>query len=780
MQQLAVSGRCGEKGTTMDYAKCIGRVGALAIAVGVGAAVATTPAIGYAAPTVGDSSADPSTAGGDAPAAAASVGSPASGASTAGSARAESADTADTSMPAGDSATTSAAGADSAPAVTVSSSGGAHSSTADDDPGTEDELSGGAVGSTDEPGSSPADGQEGEDTEPAAGAGVPAETPAAPEPAGHEPAIESADHGAQTSASGRDHYERPPQLPAEVEPGAAAVKVPSPATAEPSPTSAAEGPRLAVQAIEVPARRDTVADLAVAPAATALPSPIGELTAVADTVVGVASGLMSVALGPWLALAPGAPDSPTTALWALLAWSRREIGEAGQAVAGVVPNMGTQLVTVQSIDLPDITDPGSWISWAQDLLVSAGAWVRNTVVPVFFNRTPVATPQQVALTLAPGETSAPIVFDAYDPDGNRMTFTVNDSGNPGAPHKGTVTVDDATGTFTYTPDAGFIQGTDTFTVIVQYDTDFHLHALDFIFGTFSGHRDVATVTVFLNGAPTDSISGDFDLLTYNVADLPEPLSSARSPRSVDSRIISTLLNDYDVVNVQEDFAYHSDLIANSLFPSLTPPKVPTLLWPVGVPFADGLNTFSQFEIKNVVRVAWDKCSAAGANCLTPKGFTYTQLQLPGGQTVDLYNVHADTGGTGSSVPTTNDNLAQLSNFIQQNSVGRAVIVTGDFNTYYDVSGSDLAKFRDDNKFDDAWLQRSPCAPFCEELDKIYYRSATGADPGNPNDPTRPVILNAVAYHNDRGKFVDDQGHSLSDSPPITVKFTYTVKNFTAA
>ena len=67
MQQLAVSGRCGEKGTTMDYAKCIGRVGALAIAVGVGAAVATTPAIGYAAPTVGDSSADPSTAGGDAP-----------------------------------------------------------------------------------------------------------------------------------------------------------------------------------------------------------------------------------------------------------------------------------------------------------------------------------------------------------------------------------------------------------------------------------------------------------------------------------------------------------------------------------------------------------------------------------------------------------------------------------------------------------------------------------------------------------------------------------------
>src|SRR5262249_34955429 len=58
----AMDARCGAvRGATMGYAKCIGRVGVLAVALGVGAAVAATPAIGYAAPAdSGSSSVDSS------------------------------------------------------------------------------------------------------------------------------------------------------------------------------------------------------------------------------------------------------------------------------------------------------------------------------------------------------------------------------------------------------------------------------------------------------------------------------------------------------------------------------------------------------------------------------------------------------------------------------------------------------------------------------------------------------------------------------------------------
>ncbi len=217
-----------------------------------------------------------------------------------------------------------------------------------------------------------------------------------------------------------------------------------------------------------------------------------------------------------------------------------------------------------------------------------------------------------------------------------MTFAVRERGAPGGPQHGIVTVDQRTASFIYTADPGFV-GTDTFSVNVSDDTSLHVHGLAGYLGPFHGHDDVATVTVFVGNTPTDTISGDFSMLTYNIAGLPFPLSSAILPRFFYTKEIGKRLNAYYVANVQEDFAYHQFLIKKSKMPSQTPPEPPTLLWPIGVPFSDGLNTLSEFKVQRLDRQTWYECTSD--NCLTLKGFTYSQMRLPGGDTVDVYNTY---------------------------------------------------------------------------------------------------------------------------------------------
>jgi hypothetical protein len=429
-------------------------------------------------------------------------------------------------------------------------------------------------------------------------------------------------------------------------------------------------------------------------------------------------------------------------------------GGSGASVAAV-PGAATPLAGIQC-------PPNDIIACLTEILAA----IHNGIVPIVANRTPVATPQQISILQ--GASTGPVPFTAMDPDGNRMTFTVNPHGTPGGPQHGIVTVDQKNSSFMYTPDPAFT-GTDTFTVAVSDDTSLHLHGLAGFLGPFHGHDDVATVTVFV-GVPTTTISGDFSVITYNVAGLPGAISSAIPPRFLYTKQIGQRLNAYYIANVQEDFSYHDFLIKKSLMPSQTPPDPPTLLWPIGVPFSDGLNTLSEFKLKRLARQTWFECTAD--NCLTPKGFIYNQIQLPGGETIDLYNLHANTGGGA----TTNANLQQLTNYIQQNSAGRAVIVTGDFNSLYSEPGGILTSFATANNLTDAWVQLEyggvtpPNAPVClvgnqcELLDKIYYRSGQG------------VNITATAYSNEAPKFLNTRGQPLSDHSPPSAVFQYITNN----
>ena len=262
--------------------------------------------------------------------------------------------------------------------------------------------------------------------------------------------------------------------------------------------------------------------------------------------------------------------------------------------------------------------------------------------------------------------------------------------------------------------------------------------------------------------------GTLEVLSYNVAGLPDPLSSGNP--AVNTKLISPRLAPYDIVNVQEDFNYHADLYAGDNHPHRTPTTG-------GVPFGSGLNALSHHPYADLDRVKWSKCN--GTDCLTPKGFTYSRVKLAEGVHVDVYNLHPNAGTETADLSSRRANITQLSQYIAAMSAGSAVIVMGDTNTRYTRGEDNIRELVTTNGLTDAWVQLerggqapaagSPalvCDPAaitdsCEVVDKILYR-------GNPH-----ITLTARDYRNDNTRFLDAQGQPLSDHYPIATRLDWT-------
>jgi len=140
----------------------------------------------------------------------------------------------------------------------------------------------------------------------------------------------------------------------------------------------------------------------------------------------------------------------------------------------------------------------------------------------------------------------------------------------------------------------------------------------------------------------EAVSGEFTLLTYNVAGLPEGISSSHPEEYIP--LISPMLNAFELVLVQEDFVYHEQLAAEVDHPHHTPSLYDSL---DDFPLGDGLNRFSLFPMGRVHRLQWPGCSGeldCSSDCLASKGFSLARTELAGGLSVDVYNLHGEAGG----------------------------------------------------------------------------------------------------------------------------------------
>lgn len=266
--------------------------------------------------------------------------------------------------------------------------------------------------------------------------------------------------------------------------------------------------------------------------------------------------------------------------------------------------------------------------------------------------------------------------------------------------------------------------------------------------------------------------GEFSVLTYNVAGLLEPFSSSNPSENTPQ--ISVLINDYDIVQVQEDFNYHAALYEDDYHPYRTPTSG-------GMGIGDGLNTMSIFPFSDDLdRVDWDDCN--GTDCLTPKGLTWLRLRIDEGVYIDLYNLHTNAGTEDGDLEARRANIIQFIDYVQSHSQGNAFIITGDFNCRYTRAEDNIRLVSDDLYATDVWIQliKEGTEPeqgsealvcpetdiltdfSCELVDKIFYR-------GNNH-----ITLTPLEFTYEDAKFRDSDGNMLSDHRPVYTKFRWTL------
>lgn len=267
----------------------------------------------------------------------------------------------------------------------------------------------------------------------------------------------------------------------------------------------------------------------------------------------------------------------------------------------------------------------------------------------------------------------------------------------------------------------------------------------------------------------------FNVLSLNVAGLPAILSSGDP--AVNTVKISPLLNNFDIISVQEDFAYHDELVSE-----LSGDYYQTE-HSGNVPFGDGMNIFSRFGIYNDKRVEWEDRYGLienGADQLTPKGILYTAIEIAPGYFIDVYDIHTDADCDEDSLAARRSNMNQLAAMIQEYSTGRAVIVIGDTNSRYTREGDNFeTAVLETCGLTDPWIEfkRNGDVPADgdalsdwgnlnsgnhEVVDKIWYRSGAS------------VELTALSYDLLDTMFTDENGEQLSDHFPITATFSYTL------
>lgn len=280
---------------------------------------------------------------------------------------------------------------------------------------------------------------------------------------------------------------------------------------------------------------------------------------------------------------------------------------------------------------------------------------------------------------------------------------------------------------------------------------------------------LAAALALIAGPLAAQTNGFFSAVTYNVAGLPELISS--SDPETNTPYIGQRLTNYDHIQVQEDFNYHAALYANDTHPHRTATSG-------GVPFGDGLNTLTDFPFSDFKRVTWSQRN--GTDTLTPKGFTYHRVRLAEGVYVDFYNLHTNAGTASADLAARRSNISQISAYITASSAGNAVVVMGDTNCRYTRAEDNIRLFGTANGLTDTWIQliRGGDVPAAgspaivagtvpkntdEVVDKIFYRGS------------RLITLTPSNYRLDDPAFYHPTtGKALSDHWPVFTNFNWSL------
>lgn len=290
--------------------------------------------------------------------------------------------------------------------------------------------------------------------------------------------------------------------------------------------------------------------------------------------------------------------------------------------------------------------------------------------------------------------------------------------------------------------------------------------------------------------PSES-SGTVDVLTYNVAGLPQEVSEENPEENIPK--ISPLLRPFDLVLTQEDFDwwlpaedgglaaeldfvhYHERLLADADQPhSLDrhPGYEAVGIDRADRPFlnvGDGIGILSQFALADQERVPWEGCfggldtsDGGAADCAAMKGFAVATITL-GGVEVDVYSLHGEAGGSDEDQRLQAEDYEQLAAFIEARGTDRPIILGGDTNLHLDPEHED-AEGDADARIWAEFLERTGLADACDEtscsdthiIDKVAIRSSD------------TVTLTAEAHDIPRDVFVDEDGEPLSDHAPVHV------------
>jgi hypothetical protein len=285
-------------------------------------------------------------------------------------------------------------------------------------------------------------------------------------------------------------------------------------------------------------------------------------------------------------------------------------------------------------------------------------------------------------------------------------------------------------------------------------------------------------------------SGELSVLSYNVAGLPQEISTVNPEEHIP--LISPLLADYDIVLTQEDFDwwqgvaadldfvnYHDRLRAEAPHEHATAPHPgpeAVGLDPTSRPLqiGDGLGVLSRLPFTGETRVPWPGCfggidpsDGGAADCLAMKGFAVVTVELADGAEVDVYTLHAEAGGTDEDQRLQADDFEQLAGFVADHSDARAVILAGDTNLHTDDEHPDGGGGADTEIWE-AFLESTGLTDACVAtgcadtgaIDKLAYRSGGGVD------------LEATAHDFPRERFTSPEGDDLSDHPPLAVELAW--------